>query len=78
MMVLLTPQKGCVYLCTNSFSLPEVNLLIKTLNEKWDLKCTINKQGNAFVIKIPPKSLPILQSLLKDIIPAMMKHKIGL
>jgi hypothetical protein len=65
-------------LSTQSFSLVEVNLLINVLNSKWNLDCTINKKGPHFVIRIPSKSLPILQNLLKDIMPTMMKHKIGL
>ena len=83
---LLTPLGLCYWICddgsaalsTHSFSLQEVNLLIKTLNDKWDLKCTINKQSNAFFIRIPKNSVPILQSLLKDILPPMMLYKIGL
>jgi len=68
----------CVILNTQCFSFEEVNLLTKVLNEKFNLDCTVNKNRNAFVIRISPKSLPILQSLLGSIIPPMMKHKIGL
>jgi hypothetical protein len=90
---LLTPLSLCYWICddggfnkvygslilsTQSFSLQEVNLLINVLNSKWNLNCTINKKGSHFVIRIPSKSLPILQNLLKDIMPTMMKHKIGL
>jgi len=67
-----------VILCTNGFSKEEVNLLINVLNSKWNLDCTINKSGNGFVIRIPSSSLPILQALLKDIMPPMMLYKIGL
>jgi hypothetical protein len=67
-----------VTLNTQSFTLAEVNLLAKTLNDKWDLKCTIYKNKNGFVIVITRKSLPILKDLLKDITPPMMLHKIGL
>jgi len=68
----------CVDLHTEGFTLADVNLLIKTLNDKWDLKCTINKSGKGHKIRIPRKSLPILKDLLKDIMPPMMMHKIGL
>jgi hypothetical protein len=71
-------KQGYTAISTHSFSLAEVNLLIKALNDKWDLKCTINRQGEAFFIRIPKKSVPILQSLLKDIMPPMMLYKIGL
>jgi len=69
---------GSLILSTQSFSLVEVNLLINVLNSKWNLDCTINKKGPHFVIRIPSKSLPILQSLLGPLMPTMMKHKIGL
>lgn len=69
-----------VILCTDSFALEQVTLLMNILNEKWNLQCYIikvNKNGS-YRIYIPRKSLPILQSLLKDIMPPMMLHKIGL
>ena len=68
-----------VILCTESFTLEEVTLLVNVLNDKWNLECYINKTNNGgYRIVIPRRSLPILQSLLRDIIPPMMKHKIGL
>jgi len=67
-----------VRLCTESFTLVEVNLLIQTLNARWDLKCKKVARGGGYRIVIPRKSLPILQSLLKDIMPSMMLYKIGL
>jgi len=69
-----------VILCTDSFSLEHVTLLADSLNEKWNLQCYIvkvNKNGS-YRIYIPRRSLPILQSLLKDIMPPMMLYKIGL
>jgi hypothetical protein len=66
-----------VTLATHCFSLDEVNLLVGVLN-KWDLKCRVSKDKNGYVITIPFKSLPVLQSLLKDIMPSMMQYKIGL
>lgn len=71
-------SKQRVILNTQSFTLAEVNLLAKTLNDKWGLECTISKSKDGFVIVITRKSLPILQSLLKDIMPGMMLYKIGL
>lgn len=67
-----------VILCTDSFSLEEVTLLVNTLNEKFNLECYVYKERNSYRIKIPKRSLPILQSLLKNIMPIMMLHKIGL
>jgi hypothetical protein len=42
------------------------------------LECAINKNNNKFVIRISSKALPILQDLLKNIMPSMMRYKIGL
>jgi len=67
-----------VILNTQSFTLEEVNLLMNVLTEKFHLVCTINKNKGHYVIRISSKSLPILQGLLKDIMPPMMLHKIGL
>ncbi len=67
-----------VLLHTQGFSLEGVELLVKVLTDKFHLKCTVNKSRNAFVIRISPKSLSDLQSLLKDIMPSMMLYKIGL
>lgn len=70
-----------VVICTDSFSLEEVEFLAKTLNDKWSLNCyikKITKTKSGYRITIPRKSLPVLQSLLRDIMPSMMLHKIGL
>jgi LAGLIDADG DNA endonuclease family len=64
-----------IYLSTNSFTLAEVNLLTNVLIDKFGLKCTINKNNGAFRIRFSPKSLPVLQALLKDIMPPMMMYK---
>ena len=72
-------SKSRVILCTESFTLEEVERLINVLNDKWNLECYKIKRTNAgHRIAIPRRSLPILQSLLKDIMPPMMRHKIGL
>jgi len=67
-----------VVLCTNGFSLAEVELLVSVLTDKFGLTCTINKSRGNHVIRISSKSLPDLQNLLKNIMPPMMLHKIGL
>ena len=71
-------SRQSVTLCTNSFTLEEVTLLAKTLNDKWDLKCAVHKSRDGFVIYISSKSLSILQNFLKDTMPSMMLYKIGL
>lgn len=67
-----------IYLCTNGFSLEGINLLINALKNKFNLECTVVSQKNGFMIRISRKSLPTVQALLKDIMPPMMKYKIGL
>ena len=69
---------GTIILSTDGFSLEEVKLLASVLNNKWDFNCTINKSGDGFRIRIPKKSVPKVQALLKNIMPPMMLHKIGL
>lgn len=90
---LLTPLGLCYWICeggsfckrdraiilsTQGFSLQEVELLVKVLTDKFNLKCSIIKNGKAFGIRISTKSIPVIQSLLKEIMPPMMLHKIGL
>jgi len=67
-----------VHLCTESFTLEEINLLVKTLTDKFHLKCTLNKRKDTFRIRISSKSIGELQKLLTPIMPPMMRYKIGL
>jgi len=70
-------QKNGVCLCTNSFTLDEVKLLVKVLTEKLDLKCTIfggNSEGHR--IRISSKSVPHLRSLIASKMPPSMQYKI--
>ncbi len=90
---LLTPLGLCYWICddggfskrdraltlnTQGFTLKEMELLCEVLRNKFGLKCSINKCKNSFTIRISAKSTKDLQSLLKDIMPSMMLHKIGL
>lgn len=67
-----------VILCTESFAIDEVEVLIRVLNSKWDLNSYKSKRGASYRIAIPRKSLPIMQNLCKLHMPVMMMHKIGL
>nr|QWC53655.1 LAGLIDADG homing endonuclease [Rhizoctonia solani] len=90
---LLTPLGLCYWICddggfckrdralvlsTQSFTLVEVKLLAEVLTNKFGLKCAINKNNGAFIIRISAKSIPAIQTMLKDIMPPMMLYKIGL
>jgi len=67
-----------VILCTESFTLKEVNLLMEALNNKWNLESYKVSKGSGYRIIVPRRSLSILQSLLGPIMPSMMLHKVGL
>lgn len=71
------PQRY-VSLSTESFTLAEVELLIKVLNTKFNLSCYKSRNGAAYKIIIPSYSVPVLQNLLSPHIPPMFQHKIGL
>ena len=58
-------DRGAVRLCTNCFTHDEVKLLVSVLTDKINLRCSINKAGNGFIIRISQKSLPVLLALLK-------------
>lgn len=67
-----------VTLCTDSFTLSEVEFLIKVLNKNFDLNCYIIKNLANYRIVIPAYSVPNLQQLVSPHIPPMMSYKIGL
>jgi hypothetical protein len=67
-----------VVLCTDSFPLEEVEHLVSVLNEKFNLKCYVNKNGIYSRIILPSYSIIVLQNLLASHMPPMMRHKIGL
>lgn len=71
-------KNRAVILNTQGFTLEEVELLISVLTDKFDLKCTINKNKNGYVIRISAKSLSVLQNLCALHMPNRMKYKIGL
>jgi hypothetical protein len=67
-----------VTLATNCFTLREVQLLVRALEDNFNLVCSIHKHGDGKVVRILSKSLPVLPELLKDRMPSMMLYKIGL
>ena len=67
-----------VILCTESFTIKEVELLINVLNDKWDLESYKKKASNGdYRIVIPQRKLAILQSLIGPILPSMMRYNPG-
>jgi len=86
---LLTPLSIAYWICddggwggnstrlhTNSYTLEEVNMLTQALNDKFNLKCSIIKNGTGYYIRISSKSMPVLQNLMDPILPSMMRHKV--
>lgn len=67
-----------VTLCTDSYSLAEVEILIEVINTKFNLKCYKVKSNNNYRIIIPAYSIPKLHELLAIYMPPMMKYRIGL
>ena len=67
-----------VTLCTDSYTLEEVEYLITLLNSKFNLNCYKCKSKSNYRIIIPSYSIPLLQSLISQHLPPMMRRKIGL
>jgi hypothetical protein len=77
-------KKGGTTLCTDNFTLEEVEVLIKILENKFNFKCTTqrkkskNKARFYYRIYISKKSLPLLQSLILEFMHPSMVYKITL
>ena len=75
---------GNLILCTDSFTLQEVQLLISVLTNKFNLSCglinyKINSKGDlTYRIRINKKSLPTLIELVKPHFIDSMLYKLGL
>jgi hypothetical protein len=68
-------NKG-VILCTDSFSLKEVILLMNILKIKFDLDCTIHNDGNKYRIFINKKSLNKIYNNIKPYFDDIFLYKI--
>jgi hypothetical protein len=68
-------NKG-VILCTDSFSLKEVILLMNILKIKFDLDCTIHNDGNKYRIFINKKSLNFIYNNIKPYFDDIFLYKI--
>ena len=56
----------------------EVDLLLGVLRSKFNLTCYFVEDSSGYVITIAAKSVIDLRSILEGLMPAMMKHKLGL
>jgi len=68
-------KSNAVRLCTDSFSDPEVKLLKISLEEKFFLKCSIQKKNNISRISILEESYPKLKTLILPFLLPCMYYK---
>lgn len=57
-------MSNAVRLCTDSFSESDVNLLKRTLKEKFSLECSLQKKDSIYRISVLEKSYPTLKELI--------------
>jgi hypothetical protein len=70
---------GGLTLCTDSYTLLEVNNLINVLKIRYGLICTIHTpRENQYRIHISKKSMNIVRTLVSKHMPNSMKYKIKL
>ena len=69
-------SKG-LYLCTDSFTLAEVQRLSQYLSNKYDIKCSIHKSGGNYRIYILAKSVEIVKILILPFMHKSMTYKLG-
>jgi hypothetical protein len=74
----LKKRDKTIGLCTNSFSLEEVNLLCNLLKNKYKLQCRIVNYENSFLIQIKQKSIPHFIDLIKPYIIPSFYYKLGI
>lgn len=65
-------------LCTDSFTLKEVELLCNVLSRKFNLIVTIQKNGNAYRIYISSKSYEVFKSLVFPYMYPTMLYKLNI
>lgn len=70
-------QNDGLHLSVYSFDSESVDRLLKTLREKFNLKCSIHKHDRGPRIYIWTESMPHLRSLVGDFIIPSMNYKIG-
>jgi ubiquinol-cytochrome c reductase cytochrome b subunit len=65
-------------LCTNSFSYSDCILLVKTLNDNFSLKSSVQSAGvpNQYNVYIWKESMPLLRSIVSPYIIPQMKYKL--
>jgi hypothetical protein len=67
-----------VRISTNCFLLSEINLLVKALETKFNLKCSIHKNGKSHQIYIKAESIILLRNLVLPHFDKSMYYKLGI
>ena len=68
-------RSNAVRLCTDSFSTEEVNILLKALENKFQLKVSAQKKNEILRISILEESYPVLQKLITPYLLPCMYYK---
>jgi len=66
-----------LYLCTDSFTLDEVQRLSHYLIRKYDIKCSIHKSRGRYRIYILVKSIETVKFLILPFMHKTMTYKLG-
>lgn len=74
-------KNGGITLCTDNYTLEEVNLMIKALTSRYDLKCTIHfKKGKSdrvyYIIYIGKNSFDALKPLILPYVIPFFHYKL--
>lgn len=68
---------GGVIISTNSFSYQDLQRLVFFLGEEYNLKCSLQSQGDQYRLYINKSSLPILTTLIKKHMVPSMYYKLN-
>lgn len=70
-------KPGC-RISTNCFTKEEVELLISALDTKFNLKCSLHKNKENYLLYIKQESIPLLKKLVLPYMIPSMHYKLGL
>ena len=64
-----------VRFCTDGFAMYEIDRLSRVLNEKYTLKCSLQKNGSSYRIYVSSDSYPILKDCIYPFLIPSMTYK---
>ena len=71
-------EKPGVRIATNSFTKEEVELLKLALETKFNIKSTLHKNNERYILYIKQESIPLLKNLVLPYMVPSMLYKLGL